>query len=92
MKMIRRKEDMNAANGTQGKTLVHLAAEHGQLTLLEKLTERDAILHVRTRATRDTPAHLAVRHGHHKVLLDRDNSLHSHTHTHKHTLDFALSR
>ena len=29
MKMIRRREDMNAADGTQGKTLVHLAAEHG---------------------------------------------------------------
>ena len=29
MKMIRRREDMNAADGTQGKPLVHLAAEHG---------------------------------------------------------------
>ena len=73
---------MNAADGTQGKTLVHLAAEHGlslfvlpsqmihnlgQLTLLERLVARDAKLHVKTRATRDTPAHLAVRKGHFKV-------------------------
>jgi len=68
MKMIRRREDMNAADGTQGKTLVHLAAEHGQLTLLERLVARDANLHVKTRATKDTPAHLAVRHGHFKIL------------------------
>jgi hypothetical protein len=88
MKMIRRREDMNAADGTQGKTLVHLAAEHGrfcvdmkvpyqkpslwflsgQLTLLERLVAREANLHVKTRATKDTPAHLAVRHGHFKVL------------------------
>lgn len=68
MKMIRRREDMNEANGPQGKTLVHLAAEHGNVSLLQSLAAREAHLHVQTRATKDTPAHLAARHGHFKVL------------------------